>query len=98
MSYQNIVAEDCRLVILKALAKEPDNRLNETILTKVLEQFGHMKSREYVRTQIRKLEELGAVRVAEVGSVLVPQLLQTGLDHIERRALIEGIGLPSLER
>ncbi|WP_428527131.1 hypothetical protein [Roseibium sp.] len=97
MSYQDIVAEDCRLVILKALAKEPDHRLNETVLTRVLEQFGHLKSREYVRTQIRKLEELGAVKVAVAGSVLVPQLLQAGLDHVQRRAFIEGVGRPSLE-
>ena len=97
MSYQTIIAEDCRLIILRQLAKEPDNRLNETILTRVLESFGHLKSRSYVRTQVRKLEELGAVRVIEAGSVLVAQLLQPGLDHVERRSFLEGVGRPSLE-
>ncbi len=97
MSYPDMVAEDCRLIILKQLAAETDRRLNETILTKVLEKYGHRKTREYVRTQIRKLEELGAVKVVEAGSVLVAQLLQPGLDHVECRSFLSGVGKPSLE-
>lgn len=97
MSYLDVVAEDCRLIILKELAKENDHRLNETILTRVLENFGHLKTRDYVRTQIRRLEELGAIGVKEVGSVLVAELRQPGLDHVQRRAFLEGVGRPSLE-
>lgn len=97
MNYAEHTAHDCRLIILKALAKENDGRLNETILTRVLENFGHLKTRDYVRIQIRKLEEFGAVKVTEVGSVLVADLLRPGLDHVERRAFLEGVGRPSLE-
>ncbi|WP_029061318.1 hypothetical protein [Labrenzia sp. DG1229] len=97
MSYSDIVDEDCRLIILKELARQNDLRLNETILMRVLERFGHLKTRNYVRTQIRKLEDLSAVKVSEVGSVLVAQILQTGVDHIERRCFLEGVGRPSAE-
>lgn len=97
MRYRDDVAEDARLIILKDLARVAHHRTNETILTGVLEEFGHTKSRDYVRTQLRKLEELGAVSVKQVGSVLVAELRQPGLDHLERRAYLEGVGRPSLE-
>ncbi|QFS97573.1 hypothetical protein FIV06_09080 [Labrenzia sp. THAF191b] len=97
MSYLDVVAADCRLIMLKELAGQNDHQLNETILTKVLENFGHLKTRDYVRTQIRMLEGLNAVSVKEVGSVLVVKLLRAGLDHVERRAFLEGVGRPSVE-
>mgnify|MGYP000444901735 CR=1 FL=1 len=97
MSYLDVVAADCRLIMLKELAAQSDHQLNETILTRVLESFGHMKTRDYIRTQIRKLEELGAVNSREAGSVLVVKILRPGVDHIERRAYLEGVGRPSAE-
>ena len=94
--FNSFLTEDARLVILKALAGESNNTLNETILTRVLETFGHNRSREWVRTQIAKLAELGAVKVTEAGSVLIASLTQAGLDHVQRRAFIDGVGRPSL--
>lgn len=96
MSFEAFLAEDARLVILKALAQEQNNTLNEAILTKVLETFGHTRSREWVRTQILKLQELGAVKTMEAGSVVIASLTQAGLDHVERRSTISGIARPSL--
>ncbi|MBO9419168.1 hypothetical protein J7481_06650 [Labrenzia sp. R4_2] len=95
MSYADHAASDCRLIILKALAQETDHRLNETLIQKILESFGHTKSRDYVRTQLNKLTELGAVRVSAAGSVQVAELLGPGLDHVERRALLDGVLKPS---
>ena len=95
--YDSFMAEDARLVILKELAKQTSSSLNETILQKVLETFGHTRSREWVRTQMRKLEELGAVSLVAAGTVMIATLRQPGLDHIERRSLIEGVARPSLE-
>lgn len=97
MSYRERVNEDQRLIILKELARELDYRSNETILTAVLESFGHRVSREACRTQLRKLEELGAVRITEAGSVFVVSLARAGLDHVEGRSLIEGVLRPSPE-
>jgi len=96
MDFAEHTAQDVRLIILRALADENDHRLNETLIGHLLQTFGHTKSRDYVRTQLRKLNELGAVSLVEAGSVLVAQLKQPGLDHVERRAFLDGVLKPSL--
>jgi hypothetical protein len=97
MSYEDYAAADARLVILRELGRQSDGRLNEAILTAVLDTFGHHRSREWVRTQMRKLEELGAVRVAVAGTVLVAAITRAGVDHIERRSFVDGVAKPSPE-
>jgi len=96
MSFDVFLTEDARLVILKALAGETNATLNETILVRVLETFGHTRSREWVRTQLLKLAELGAVRNVEAGTVMIATLTQAGLDHVERRSVIAGVARPGL--
>ncbi len=96
MNYDEFLTHDARLVILKELAVQADGRLNEVLIEKVLDAFGHRRSREWIRTQLRKLEELGAVRVDEVGTVLVAAITRAGIDHVERRSLIDGVARPSL--
>ncbi|MCV0428852.1 MAG: hypothetical protein K5905_25640 [Roseibium sp.] len=96
MSYAEHATADYRLTILKALTEEDDNRLNETLIERVLETFGHTKSRDYLRTQLKKLEDLGAVKLTEPGSVYVAELLRPGLDHVERRSFLEGVLKPSI--
>lgn len=88
---------DARLVILRELNKQTDGRLNEALLTKTLDAFGHNRSREWVRTQLHKLAELGAVKVTEVSSIMVAAITRSGIDHVERRAIIEGVARPSPE-
>lgn len=97
MSFSDYLAEDARLVILKELAAQTDGRLNDTLITRVLEAFGHRRSREWVRTQLLKLEELGAIGTTAVGTVLVAEIRRAGLDHVERRSVIAGIARPSAE-
>lgn len=96
MNYDEAMTRDARLVILKELAAQPDGRLNEALLEKVLDVFGHRRSREWIRTQLRKLEELGAVRLTEVGTVLVAAITRAGVDHVERRSFLDGVERPSL--
>lgn len=96
MSYDEVMTLDARLVILRELAAQADGRLNEVLIEKVLDVFGHRRSREWIRTQLRKLEELGTVRITEVGTVLVAALTRTGLDHVERRSFVDGVARPSL--
>lgn len=94
-NYENFIAQDARLVILKELAAMNDGRLNEVILTAVLDSFGYSRSREWVRTQMRKLEEIGAVQNVEKGSVLIAAITQAGLDHVSRRSFLDGVNKPS---
>lgn len=97
MSFEQHLAEDARLVILRGLAKETDGRLNEIAMTRLLDTFGYRRSREWVRTQIGKLRELGAVTVTEAGSVHIAEITRSGVDHVERRSVIAGVARPSPE-
>jgi hypothetical protein len=95
--FRQYIAADVRLIILRELAAQPDYRLNETLLSRVLETFGHRKSRDYLRDQLRWLEEMGAVTLTEAGTVMIAELTRRGRDHVERRVVIEGIARPSPE-
>ncbi|KGE00989.1 hypothetical protein [Rhizobium sp. YS-1r] len=97
ISFEEHAARDARLVILKGLNEQTDGRLNEVLLTGLLETFGHNRSREWVRTQLLKLKELGAVTLVEAGSVFVASITRAGVDHVQRRSIIEGINRPSPE-
>jgi hypothetical protein len=95
--YEKFMAENARLVILKELSGQTNSSLNDAILQKVLETFGHVRTREWVRTQLNKLHELGAISLTPAGTALIATLKQAGLDHVERRSVIDGIDRPSLE-
>lgn len=97
MSFEQHLTHDARLVILRALYQQTDGRMNEVILVKMLESFGHRRSRDWLRTQLRALEELGALRIDQAGTVMVATLSRLGTDHVERRAIIEGVARPSPE-
>lgn len=97
MSFEDHLRADARLIILRELSAQTDNRLNESMLGRVLDAFGYRKSREWVRTQLRAMQDVGAITLSEAGSVLVAAITRSGLDHVERRSVIEGIAKPSPE-
>jgi len=88
------IARDARLAILRELASQIDGRLNDQALAHVLDVIGIRRSRDWARTQLRALAELDAVRLVEAGDLLVAELTALGRDHVERRALIEGVARP----
>jgi len=94
--YEDHFNADVRLIILRALSEETDGRLNSTMLIRVLESFAVNRTREYVHTQLRWLEKQAqAVMIKQVGTILVAELTQQGEDHLSRRTIIEGVGIPS---
>ncbi|MEM1284936.1 MAG: hypothetical protein AAGH43_06080 [Pseudomonadota bacterium] len=97
-TYEQHVTEDARLVILRRLADEVNYSLNEALLEKVLEGFGHRVTRDHLRNQLRWLEQdAGAVTLAEAGSVMVATITRAGLDHVDRKRVLEGVARPSPE-
>ena len=92
--FDQYVAEDARLTILRELASQRDGRLNSTILTKVLFAFGHNPSREWLFAQLEHLRKHGAVTLGEAGSIVIATITETGIDHVERRHWIEGVARP----
>jgi hypothetical protein len=98
MSFADRVAEEGRLVILKSLAEETDHRLNSSLIVEALEAWGIKRSRDWTNTQVRKLAEIGAVRFDELKpGLLIVQITRAGLDHVERRSVLEGVKRPSPE-
>jgi hypothetical protein len=97
VSYADELAADARLCMLKELAAEMNGRLNEISLMRTLDRFGITRSRDWVRTQLRAMDQLGAVNLTEAGTVMVAALTKLGRAHLERREVIEGIARPSDE-
>ena len=95
MNYHKHVEADARLIILKELAQQPDGRLNSGILGEVLISFGHNRSRDWLHTQLHALEDIGAVRLMPVGSVIIASITHAGLDHVHRRTALSGVARPS---
>jgi DNA-binding GntR family transcriptional regulator len=94
MSLDQAIREEARLIMLRALADEPDHRLNSSLLVQVLGNFAITRSRDWVHEELRRLADLGAVTIVEAGSVRVASLTEKGLDHVERRLVIEGVKRP----
>jgi hypothetical protein len=92
---RDIIREDARLIILRELHKEPNYSASDTRLQPVLEAFGIARSREWIREELRWLADMGAVSRVEVGTVMVATLLAKGVEHVERRLVIDGVKRPS---
>jgi len=95
--FAQVVNEDARLVILKSLLLSPSGQMNETLIDEALRHFGHNRTRGWVRQQLRYLADMQAVVLDEPGSVLVATITRAGLDHLERKAFIEGVKVPRPE-
>lgn len=98
MSMDKIIREESRLVTLRVLAEQPDHRLNSSLLRDDLDaRWGINKTRDWVHDELRWLADMGAVTVLPVGTVIIATLTAKGLDHVERRRIIEGVKRPSPE-
>lgn len=98
MSMGDVIREHARLIMLLDLAEQPDGRWNSEALREDLEvRWAINRPRAFVHDELRYLEMMGAVTLAETGSVLIASITQKGLDHVERRIRIDGVKRPSPE-
>ncbi|MGO4735967.1 hypothetical protein AB4099_05450 [Bosea sp. 2KB_26] len=95
MSFDRLMREEARLIILRTLEEQPDGRLNSELLRLALETFGISKSRDWVHDELNWLRDMSAVALVEAGTVRVAQLTTKGADHVARRLVIEGVKRPS---
>lgn len=104
MSLHHDMAEalvaDARLAILAELARQRDETLNVLSITRLVDAMGIRRSREWIDTQLGKLEELGAVTLVTsdmpgLGKVTIATLTFAGRDHVERRTTIAGVSAPT---
>ena len=92
--YRKFVAEDVRRIVLEELARQPDYTLNDDLLLRVLETFGHKKPRDYLRGELDWLARAGAATLTDVGGIVIAVLTERGLEHVERRRVLPGVAKP----
>lgn len=100
MSYGDHLQQHLRLAILRVPAGQPNHASNDSFVTDVVRTLGFNPTRDAVRAELRWLESVNAVRIddATFPGTWVVTLRERGLDHVERRLLIDGVRRPSPER
>ncbi len=94
MSFSDYLRRDVRLVQLRILSETPQYRANSSVLSNLLDQFGHAVTRDQTKTELRWLAEQGLITLEEAGSVLVATLTERGQDVAEGRAFVDGVAKP----
>ena len=92
MSFSDYLRRDVRLVCLRILADLPGYRSNSSVISNLLDQFGHAVTRDQTKTELRWLEEQGLVTIEDV---LEPYLIQQGY---LQRTLRGRIATPAIYR
>lgn len=96
MSYEDdTIRPDARLIILKELAKQVDERLNSVMLTTRLRDLAIDRPRHWVHAEMEWLAEVGAVTLEKADTVMVATLTEKGARHLRRAIAIEGVARPS---
>lgn len=90
-----VIREEARLIILKSLALQVDERLNSSLLLHELERVAIRRERAWLHAELDWLAEIGAVTLIEAGSVKVATLTERGARHLDRSLAIEGIKRPA---
>lgn len=91
----DFITRQARLKILEELGKQVDSRLSELAIRKLLDIWNIRRDRDWIATQLRKMEQLGAVELIAAGEMLVAKITPDGRDHLDERAVIVGIMRPS---
>jgi hypothetical protein len=94
MSYMTVIQEHLRLIILRALADEANYSHNDSLLTDIAKGYGIDRGRDFVRAEIRWLEGVAALTVQDMGGTLIVTATQRGVDHAQRRVVIDGVQRP----
>ena len=92
----DIIREEARLIILRELEADAiTSSAHEGLLQELLDSHGILKSREWLRDEMRRLHDLGAIDLVQAGSYYIATLTNKGRDHLHRRLVIEGIKRPN---
>jgi len=97
MSFDNLLTEDRRLMILRLMAESPDYQLNVYVLRPALDAVGHTVSHDRLAADLAWLAEQGLVTVGKAADVTVGKLTARGADVASGRATIPGVKRPEPE-
>lgn len=94
-SFEERVAEDRRLALLRGLERSINYESNDSLLTMVARDCGHAVSRDRVRADLIWLKEQGLVIVEQISDAWIVTLTQPGLDCVSGDVVVPGIKWPS---
>lgn len=95
IDYQEIMRQQARLIILKALGGQANESMNSSMLEDILPTFAIDQPRPWLHQQLEYLEMMGAVTLVSAGTVKVATLTELGRRHLDRKTAIEGVKRPS---
>lgn len=93
---RDIIREHARLIILRWLHQQTNYSSSDSMLQEVLESFAIGKSRDWIRVELDWLVDIGAITKVTAGTAWIVTLAAKGVEHVERRLVIEGIKRPSM--
>jgi hypothetical protein len=95
MSLADIQMADRRLIILRALADDPDYAINNFVLHGLLAEYGHGVPSDVVASDIAWLEEQTLLSAEDAGpNMIVATITQRGVDVAAGRARVPGVARP----
>ena len=89
------IEADARLQILKELAAQMNGSLTVKPIQVSLDVYGIARDRDWILTQLRKLETLGAIDLRFAGETPIATITRVGRNHLDERTVIEGVTRPA---
>ncbi|SNS05824.1 hypothetical protein SAMN04488503_2491 [Humidesulfovibrio mexicanus] len=96
-SFERLLNEDRRLVILRVLTEDPGYRANAYVLRPALEAMGHTVAMDKLEGDLAWLAELGLLTIGRSSGITVATLTARGLDVAAGRATVPGVKRPEPE-
>lgn len=94
----NIFAPNQRMLVLQALYKDADYRLNTEMLQRLLKSFGHSCGLTEVNALVGHLERRGFVACERLeNGMVIAKLTRAGQDLAEGNTTADGIDRPPVE-
>ncbi len=92
--YLQHIAEHRRLAILQTLSGAPGYSANEQLLRELVDSYGLRATLDQVRGDLTWLSEQGAVKLTELGGLMIAELTERGADLAAGRASQPGVRRP----
>lgn len=92
--YLELLSQHWRITVLRILAVAPGYRANDSVLHAAMEGYGHILTRDQVKTTLAWLAENALVAIEPMEDMVIATILQRGQDVAEGRALVPGVKRP----
>lgn len=94
MSYQDVLAEERRLLILRGLAEAGGYALRETVLARLLEAQGENIGHVRLRGQLEWLRDALLIELDQARDPWLAQITRRGLDVASGKTRVAGVARP----